>query len=68
MGSASLLAMLLFVANGSGTHARFSVDGVASTPSVSIATIQPRNGAPDYSWLRITYEWDVTVDVAVLKG
>jgi len=55
MGSASLLAILLFVANGSGTHARFSVDGVASTPSVTIATIQPRTGAPGYAWLRIYF-------------
>jgi hypothetical protein len=50
--SAAVVALL---AAGSGSHATFSVDGAASTSTTVIATIQPRTGAPGYSWLRIYF-------------
>jgi hypothetical protein len=39
----------------SGQTARFGVDGVPTTPSTIVATIQPRMGAPGYSWLRVYF-------------
>jgi hypothetical protein len=39
----------------SGPVASFSVDGVARTAPTAVATIQPRTGAPGYSWLRIYF-------------
>jgi hypothetical protein len=52
---ASFAAILAFVTIGSGSLARFSVDGTASTSSTTVATIEPRTGAPGYSWLRIYF-------------
>jgi hypothetical protein len=37
------------------TKANFSVDGTALALSNAIATIEPRAGAPGYSWLRIYF-------------
>ena len=53
------------------THANFSVDNNAMSLSTAIATIEPRLGAPGYSWLRITfYSFPVTADdiAGVMKG
>ena len=33
----------------------FSVDGVLRRGTAAVATIQPRNGAPGYSWLRVYF-------------
>jgi hypothetical protein len=62
------------LATGPVSTARFSVDGVRSVPSTTLATIQPRNGAPTYSCdmssLRIpnrTFEWDVDLDVPAVN-
>jgi hypothetical protein len=47
---------LLIAAAASGDQrSNFKVDGVASAPSVFVATIQPRADAPEYSWLRIYF-------------
>jgi hypothetical protein len=46
---------LLAAVIASQQAARFSVDGVATMPSTAVATIQPRTGAPEYSWLRIYF-------------
>ena len=35
--------------------AKFGVDGVTSTPSTIVATIEPRMAAPGYSWLRVYF-------------
>lgn len=51
----SFLLILTSLATGPVSSARFSVDGVPSTPSATLATIQPRNGAPTYSWLRVYF-------------
>jgi hypothetical protein len=45
----------MLVAIGSGPVATFSVDGIATVSSTVIATIQPRSGAPGFSWLRIYF-------------
>ena len=37
------------------TSGNFAVDGVVRHGSVAVATIQPRNGAPGYSWLRVYF-------------
>lgn len=37
------------------TNARFSVDNTALSLSTAVATIEPRRGAPGYSWLRIYF-------------
>ncbi len=53
------------------TSAKFSVDKSEMTLSSAVATIEPRLGAPGYSWLRITfYGFPLTAeDVAgVTKG
>ena len=45
------------------TSAKFSVDKSAMTLSSAVATIEPRLGAPGYSWLRITfYGFPLTAD------
>ena len=48
-------AVLTLAAFGAGANATFAVDGRTSTSSIVVATIQPRNGAPGYSWLRIYF-------------
>jgi hypothetical protein len=49
-------AVLLFVTTlAAGPTATFSVDGVASVAHTAVATVQPRNGAPGLSWLRIYF-------------
>src|SRR5262249_15143195 len=55
MRSVSMCAIVMLVASGSGSKTRFSVDGMTSTPSTTVATIQPRTGSPGYSWLRIYF-------------
>lgn len=37
------------------TTAKFSVDPTAMTLSSAVAIIEPRRGAPGYSWLRVTF-------------
>jgi hypothetical protein len=37
------------------TNARFSVDKTAMSLSTAVATVEPRAGAPGYSWLRIYF-------------
>jgi hypothetical protein len=57
--------------NSFHTNANFSVDNDAMSLSTAVATIEPRLGAPGYSWLRISfYSFPVTVeDIAgILKG
>jgi hypothetical protein len=57
--------------NSFHTDAKFSVNDVAMSLSTAIATIEPRRGAPGYSWLRITfYSFPPAADdlAAVLKG
>jgi hypothetical protein len=48
------------------TLARFSVDNTAMMLSSAVATIEPRRGAPGYSWLRVSfYSFPLTaVDIA----
>jgi hypothetical protein len=53
------------------TNANFSVDNNAMSLSTAVATIEPRLGAPGYSWLRISfYSFPVTSDdlAGVIKG
>ena len=53
------------------TNANFSVDDTAISLSTAIATIEPRLGAPGYSWLRIYfYSFPVAADdmAGVMKG
>src|SRR5258706_6291651 len=38
-----------------GTKAKFSVDQTAMSLTTAVATIEPRNGAPGYSWVRIHF-------------
>ena len=57
--------------NGFHTNASFSVNDNARSLSTAVATIEPRLGAPGYSWLRITfYSFPVTADdiAGILKG
>jgi len=51
----AIAAMITAVMFGAGTTATFSVDGAARTSSTAVATVQPRTGAPAYSWLRIYF-------------
>jgi hypothetical protein len=58
-------------ANSFHTSAKFSVDNDAMSLSTAVATIEPRRGAPGYSWLRIYfYSFPVAADdlAAVTKG
>jgi hypothetical protein len=53
------------------TNANFSVDNDAMSLSTAVATIEPRLGAPGYSWLRVSfYSFPVTADdlAGILKG
>jgi hypothetical protein len=57
--------------NSFHTSASFSVDGNAMSLSTAVATIEPRLGAPGYSWLRISfYSFPVAAEdiPAVTKG
>lgn len=57
--------------NSFRTNANFSVDNHSMSLSTAIATIEPRLGAPGYSWLRIHfYSFPVTADdlPGVVKG
>ena len=57
--------------NSFHTSANFSVDNNAMSLSTAVATIEPRLGAPGYSWLRISfYSFPVAVDdiAGILKG
>ena len=57
--------------NSFHTNANFSVDNNAMSLSTAVATIEPRLGAPGYSWLRIYfYSFPVATDdmPAVMKG
>src|SRR5262252_2391859 len=49
------LLILTSLTTGSVSSARFSADGVRVFPSATLATAQPRNGAPAYSWLRVYF-------------
>jgi hypothetical protein len=53
------------------TNANFSVDNDAMSLSTAVATIEPRLGAPGYSWLRIYfYSFPVAADdmTGIVKG
>jgi hypothetical protein len=57
--------------NSFHTNAKFSVDNEAMSLSTAVATIEPRPGAPGYSWLRIYfYSFPVATDdmPAVMRG
>ena len=57
--------------NSFQTNANFSVDNNEMSLSTAVATIEPRLGAPGYSWLRISfYSFPVTADdiAGVMKG
>ena len=57
--------------NSFHTSASFSVDNSAMSFSTAVATIEPRLGAPGYSWLRISfYSFPVAAEdiPAVMKG
>jgi hypothetical protein len=57
--------------NSFHTSASFSVDNNVMSLSSAVATIEPRLGAPGYSWLRISfYSFPVTADdiAGVMKG
>jgi hypothetical protein len=79
----SLIALVLFLAgaavsgpasvepNSFRTSANFSVDNNTLSLSTAVATIEPRLGAPGYSWLRISfYSFPVAADdvPGILKG
>jgi len=49
---AGAVAAAVFAANPLAT---FSVGGRATASSTAVATVQPRTGAPGYSWLRIYF-------------
>jgi hypothetical protein len=48
-------ALLVTIVVASVQTAKFGVDGVTSTPSIIVAIVEPRLGAPGYSWLRIYF-------------
>jgi hypothetical protein len=50
-----LPALLVVVAMSSGSTSQFTVDGVVTRSSTAIVTVEPRSGAPPYSWLRIYF-------------
>jgi hypothetical protein len=53
------------------TNANFSVDNNAMSLSTAVATIEPRRGAPSYSWLRISfYSFPVSADdlAGIMQG
>jgi len=57
--------------NSFHTNANFSVDNNAMSLSSAVATIEPRLGAPGYSWIRISfYSFPVTTDdiAGIMKG
>jgi hypothetical protein len=57
--------------NSFHTNANFSVENNAMSLSTAVATIEPRLGAPGYSWLRIYfYSFPVAADdlAGILKG
>jgi hypothetical protein len=57
--------------NSDQKNANFSVDNNAMSLSSAVATIEPRIGAPGYSWLRISfYAFPITTDdiAALIKG
>jgi hypothetical protein len=57
--------------NSFHAKANFSVDNNAMSLSTAVATIEPRLGAPEYSWLRIYfYSFPVAADdiAGILKG
>jgi len=59
----SVLFALLLVGVGtraSAQSAMFRVDRVTKTPSIAIATIDPRPGAAGYTWLRIYFYASLT--------
>jgi hypothetical protein len=49
------LLILTSLATGPVSTAKFSVDGVRSVALATLVTVQPRNGAPAYSWLRVYF-------------
>lgn len=51
--SPSVLLMAVIVTPAQ--TAKFGVDGVTNTPSTIVAIIEPRMGAPGYSWLRVYF-------------
>jgi hypothetical protein len=57
--------------NSFHTNANFSVDNNAMSLSSAVATIEPRLGAPGYSWIRISfYSFPVVTDdiAGIMKG
>jgi hypothetical protein len=57
--------------NSFHTNANFSVENNAMSLTTAVATIEPRLGAPGYSWLRIYfYSFPVAADdlAGILKG
>ena len=55
MRSAWTCAALAVVALAPVSRGRFSAANVTTISSVAIATIEPRAGAPGYSWLRVYF-------------
>jgi hypothetical protein len=53
--TACAAAIVMVVTIRSDSTAKFSVDGTVTLWSTAVATIQPRTGAPGYSWLRIYF-------------
>jgi len=55
-----LLGFLIASVAAAAQTARFRVDGVTSTPSTVVATMEPRPGAPGYRWLRVYFYSSLT--------
>jgi hypothetical protein len=47
--------MLMAVIVSQVQTAKFGVDGVTTTPSIIVATVEPRTGAPGYAWIRVYF-------------
>jgi hypothetical protein len=54
------LPILLMAAVVSAQTSKFGSDGVTTTPSIVVATIEPRTAAPGYSWLRVYFYSSLT--------
>jgi hypothetical protein len=55
-----MLALLMAATSSAAQTATFRVDGVTTTPSTVVATIEPRPGAPGYFWLRLYFYSSLT--------
>jgi len=54
------LGLLIGTVAAAAETATFRVEGVTSTPSTVVATIEPRLGAPGYRWLRVYFYSSLT--------